>query len=615
MQVTLEEKLSKNHAKQAYQKNHTQYTLRTETLTQALINRSSNPGRFLIFLDGKNNETPITGADALAGALATAQYLVSRGLKKNDKVVVMLPTSFDFVKTYFGILFAGGIPVPVTQPAGTNNIEKYLDNLKHIISNSDANFFITYDKIKIIVASLLGNSGIKEFIFASEINENPVQKENYKELPVIDTDDIALIQYTSGTTGKPKGVLLSHKNLLHNVHGICIAGRMTDKDVGISWLPLYHDMGLIGTLFTSLYWDWSLYLMQPEIFLLKPIWWFENIGKYGVTMTVAPNFGYHYCTTRISEADLSKLNLKSWRFALNGAEPIDKLTIKKFIDKFKVCGLREDVFWPVYGMAENSLAATFPDPDMPTVSKRFIRERLEVDGIAEETDSNDSKYYIDLVSVGYPLIGQEVKIVDAESNTLNEGIIGEIIISSPSLSLGYYKNEKASAEAIRDGWLYTGDMGFIVDGQLFVSGRSKEMIIKRGKNIYPYDVERIASAVPGVRLGCTAAFAIPNEASGTEDLVLVCETKTKDKEKMDRIRKEIIKELMTRLNITPDVVELVPRGTIPKTSSGKTQRVLVKKNYLDNNLVPSKNRNYLILARTMLLSYFQLFILKMSKSS
>ena len=594
--------------KLAHQKNKAAYELKAHTLIKALENRIRTKSDFLIFMDLRNRESRVSAADIMEHGLTVAQYLLSRGLEKNDKVVVMLPTSANFAYIYFGILMAGGVPVPVSQPAGTSNIAKYLDNLTHIIRDCEGKFFITYEKIKAIAGSLMNIADlVKGFILDNEIFGNPVSHDRFR-LPEIKSDDLALIQYTAGTTGKPKGVMLTHKKLLHNIHGIGVAGAMSADDVGISWLPMYHDMGLIGGFFTPLYWNINMVLMQPEALLFRPYWWLENIGKYRATITVAPNFGYHYCVTRIDDVNLHRLDLGSLRLAMNGAEPVDRITLNKFLEKFKPCNLRDDIFLPVYGMAENSLAATFPSLDNPTVVSRFRRDKLEEKHLAMDSDSQNSMEYIDLVSVGYPLIGQEIKIVNKRGATLHEREVGEICVKSQSLSSGYYKNPEATHAVFKDHWFHSGDMGFILDGRLYISGRIKEMIIKRGKNIYPYDVERIASTVKGVRLGCCAAFDVHNEAEGTEDLVLVCETTAKEREALERLKQEIHNEILTRLGIAPDDIKLVPKESIPKTTSGKIQRILCKKIYLEeDDFIPRKYKNIIILVKTFVMSHFHLF--------
>ena len=275
--------------KLAHQKNIEQYELKANTLNEALVNRAAGRPDFLTFMDLKNRPTTVSAPEVLAGAKAVAQYLAVRGLEKDDKVVIMLPTGPNFAYVYFGILFAGGVPVPVSQPAGTNNLAKYLDNLTHIIQDCEAKYFITYEKIKVIAASLMNISNlVKGFIFDDEILANAVPAEQYRRLPEVNPDDLALIQYTSGTTGKPKGVMLSHRNLLHNIHGIGLASEMRPDDVGISWLPMYHDMGLIGGFLSTLYWGLTMVLMLPEAFIFRPFWWLENISRYRVTWGPRP---------------------------------------------------------------------------------------------------------------------------------------------------------------------------------------------------------------------------------------------------------------------------------------------------------------------------------------
>jgi len=592
----------------AHQQNTTRYTLKSHTLLEALEQRLESDKDFLIFMDAKNNEKKISARDVKRGAITVSQYLVNKGLQKDDKVIIMLQTGENFAYVFYGILMAGGIPVPVSQPAGTSNIEKYLNNLKHIIHDSEAAFFITYEKIGMIAGSLMSMPKLRHgFIFDSEIFENPVDDREHRELPEIGPDDFALFQYTSGTTSSPKGVMLTHENLLHNIHGMGAAGGFTSDDVGISWLPIYHDMGLIGGFLTCLYWNFPTVIMLPEVFIFRPQWWLENISRYGVTLGVAPNFGYHYCVTRIADEHLKKIDLSSWKLALNGAEPIDRNTLSRFIEKFKKHGLRDDIFFPVYGMAENSLAATFPSLDNKTVAGRFDRSKMENDHVAADTDSDDPSEYIDLVSVGYPLVGQEIRIADEEGNTLREREIGEILVKSNSLTKGYYNNKKATDEAIMDGWLRSGDYGFVLDGMLYISGRKKEMIIRRGKNIYPYDVERIASQVKGVRMGCCAAFAVQNEDQGTDDLVLVCESKIQNTEKLEGLRRTIQNEILSKLGFSPDDIRVVPKGTIPKTTSGKIQRILCKKIYLEDNFTDRWHINLFVLFKTFIISHINLF--------
>lgn len=577
--------LSSDQMLSSHLKNDSEYRLKYATLVDMLLANSQNREKRLIFMDMRNTPQPISYAELADNARTVASYLMARGLEKNDKVVLMMPTCKEFVYIFFGILLAGGIPVPTSQPAGSGHRSSFLAHIVHIILDCEAKFAISYKRMETIVGLSDEMQWINtDFIISEEIFDNAAAHGESRDFPPLSIDDVALLQYTSGTTSLPKGVVLTHKNLLHNMHAISVACGTTKTDVSLSWLPLYHDMGLTGALLSAIYGGITLVLMRPESFIFRPQWWLENIGRFNVTICVAPNFGYHYCTTRIADPQCGQFALASWRIALNGAEPIDQLTLQKFYCKFKSCGLRPDVFVPVYGMAENSLAVTFPSLEEPTVVRRLDRQQLEERQMALDASSNDPLQYVDLVSVGAPILGQEVRIADAEGRTLPEREVGEILVRSVSLTQGYYNNVEATEKAIKNGWLHTGDLGFVLDRRLFVSGRIKEMIIKRGRNIFPYDVERTAATVDGIRMGASAAFAVENHDTGTEDLVLVCETLTKVPEEIAAIKKKIDNTILATLGYQPDHIIITEKGTVPKTTSGKVQRLTIKKMYLDGTL-------------------------------
>ena len=409
----------------AHQQNSRSYTLRAQTLVEMLHLRARKEDRFLVFMDMQNNPHPIGVAETVTRCEQVARQLMARGLAKDDKVVLMLPNGPEFVYLFFGTLMAGGVPVPVSQPAHAAHLDQYLEGLEHILLDCEAKFFIAYDKLEVLGNRWAGLDRLRSgLIFPRELLAAPPTNHDPSSLPAPHADDTALIQYTSGSTGLPKGVVLSHANILHNLHAIGMASAIVPTDVGISWLPLYHDMGLIGALLSAIYWQVSMIFMRPEAFIFNPHWYLCNIGRFGVTVGVSPNFGYHYCVTRIREDKLDKIDLSSWRLALNGAEPIDRITLKKFCDKFRRCGLRENIFLPVYGMAENSLAATFPSCESPTVVRRFDRRLIEEHHRAVDATSGDPRDVIDLVSVGYPVPGQQVRIVDKNGATLMEREVG-----------------------------------------------------------------------------------------------------------------------------------------------------------------------------------------------
>ncbi|MBI5537524.1 MAG: fatty acyl-AMP ligase [Deltaproteobacteria bacterium] len=589
-----------DESRKAHVSNPNPCNLAFETLVESLERMSKEDGTYLNFLDYKNQSNPVTWKEAWAGAVRYATFLRNRGLKRGTKVVLLMPTGKDFLFAMHGIQLAGGVPVPCAPPHTLGELDKYLTNLRHIVRNCEAEFIISDPRFKIAIGTVMGDrNSVRHLLMTPEVVDEPAK---FPGEVSVSGEDAALIQYTSGTTHLPKGVVLTHRNLLSNVYGIGVGLERRPSDVALGWLPLFHDMGLIGVLYTSLYWRYPVHVMAPEIFLLHPNWWLENISKFKVTLCPAPNFAYHLCARRISDTQLSKLDLSSWRIALNGAEPVDHGTVEEFTKRFASVGFGESVILPVYGMAENSLAATFPDNESPYETELVDRESLEGDGKAKPANGSGKLPYA-AVSVGYPLAGQQVRIANEAGQTLDERAVGEILVRSPSITAGYYHNEEESARVLKDGWLHTGDLGYISQRRLFVTGRKKEMIIKRGRNYYPYDIERIASTVSGVRKGCLAAFACFNNDTGTEDLVLVAETREVDRKAQERMETEINGELLAGLGIRADRLVLVPPKTIPKTSSGKIQRVSCRERYLKGQLQAAPLASMLSPVKTVIQSF------------
>lgn len=568
----------------------------SKTLLEMVENGIANGEIPLTFLDRCGNETHRSYQDILDGAQITATYLKNRGLQSGDKVILILMTGDEFIHSFFGTLLAGGIPVTASPPLTMGNISKYLHNLSHIVRNSEAKFMISFPRIsKVIGRVLAGDNQLTHFILAKDIQR---EKGLNHHSPSIDPEQPAFIQYTSGSTGLPKGAVLSHRALLASVYGMHKGVDCQPGDTTVSWLPLFHDMGLIGALFTSLYSKAHLYAMTPEAFVRDPVSWLKFITRYKASFITAPNFAYHLCASRIKDEDLFKLDFSHLRLALNGAEPVDLKTLNTFEEKFGPVGFGQTVAFPAYGMAENCLAATFPKLGERFEVEFLNRTKLELERQIRPASEKDSSPYC-AISVGSPIAGQEVAIEGAGGKILNENQVGEILVKSPSLMTHYYNNPEATKEILKNGWLHTGDLGFINKGRLFVTGRAKEMIIKRGRNYYPYDIERAAGQVKGVRKGCLAAFSCQNPHSGTEDLVLVAETREKHPQVKDQIKKEITSEILGSVGIKPDRVLVVPPRSIPKTSSGKIQRLMCKQFLEDGTLVKNMPDRILTPMKTM----------------
>lgn len=560
---------------------HVRNVLPVRTSAGSLVEALEQAGRsghtYINFLDHRNRENRLSFRDVLEGARRYANVITNRGLKKGSCVLILLPTGPEFVFSFFGTQLAGGVPVPAVPPAGLGNVPKHLESLGHIARDCRADLVVTCRSLRKALSPLASHGAPPHGTLCAE--DVADEKPRRTGRPSCDADSVALIQYTSGSTSLPKGVVLTHGNVLGNVHGIGTALGMSDRDQGVSWLPLFHDMGLIGVLLTALYWRYTVHVMAPESFLLQPVRWLENIGRYGARLSPAPNFAYHLCVRRVRDEQLDGLDLSSWRTALNGAEPVDVSTVEAFRERFAGCGFGEKVMLPVYGMAENCLAAAFPERGSNLELRELDRQALEGRGAAVDALPGDGAPYR-AVSVGYPLAGQSVAVSDGGGGFAREGEVGEVLVGGCSVMRGYHRGAEQTARVLRGGWLHTGDLGFISGRRLFVTGRAREVIIKMGRNHYPYDLERVASEIEGVRKGCVAAFSFPDPGTGTEQVVVVAESRAAGSPEAPGIEKSVRGEILARLGVRVDRVLVVPPRVVPKTTSGKVQRVRCRAAYL-----------------------------------
>lgn len=501
---------------------------------------------------------------ALESAVRFASLYRSRGVVRGECVLLLMPTGHAFVEAMLGAMLLGAIPVPLATPMTFGSVDRYLKNLTAIVADCGARTLVTYPRIaKALPANAELTAALSNVLMETDLEGlGPTAFVP----PSIGASDLAFLQYTSGTTGRPKGAAISHGAVVSNAFAIHHGLSMTPNDVGASWLPVFHDMGLVGVLLTSICHPYPVHVMTPEAFVMHPRRWLELISKVGATLSPAPNFAYDMCVTKASQADV---HLDSWRVALNGAEPVHARTVGRFSDQFASRGFRSNVMMPVYGMAENTLAVAFPTLERKFETVPIDRDALERDGVVRETSASNA---YPAVSVGHPVAGTVLEIIDEEGRIVPEGTVGQITVAGPSLMSGYFRNEQASSEAIVGGALRTGDLGFVHDGRLFITGRAKEIIIKGGRNLHPYDIERVASDVDGVRAGGVAAFGRENVESGTEDLVVVAETQHGEEERRERIAADVRAELLSVLGIKPEEVRVCAVGSLPRTTSGKIRR-------------------------------------------
>ena len=534
------------------------------TLLGALEAGAAQGAPFVTLHEGKE-PVSLDARDALDGAHRYGALLRSRGVRPGDRVPILLPTSCDFIEALLGTMLIGAVPTPLAAPMTFGGLDRYLHNLTAVIRDARATVMITYGRIHDAMAEDGELQALLEHVLL------PSDREGLGPSPRAGTAHIdgahpALIQYTSGTTGLPKGVVISHDALVHNAAAIASGLGITPNDVGVSWLPMFHDMGLIGALLTAVCHPYPLHLMRPESFVMQPRRWLKLLTDVRATLTTAPNFAYDLCISRVGE--YPEGNFEHLRLALNGAEPVHASTLSRFADQYRAVGFDRRAFLPVYGMAENTLAVAFARPgqgaDTLCVDRQALEERFEVlPGVGDAAAT--------VVSVGYPVAGSSIRVAGDDGQTVREGRVGEVLVAGPSLMDGYYENPEATGAALRNGWLHSGDLGFVDGGRLFITGRAKELIIKGGRNIYPYDVERVAGEVEGVR-GGVAAFARDNDDTGTDDLVVIAEVRSQDPEKREEIKKAIRGELLAAIGVKADAIHLWPIGGLPRTTSGKIQR-------------------------------------------
>ncbi len=509
-------------------------------------------------------------------ALSISKGLINAGIEPGDCVAIMLPTSTDYFYSFFGILYARAIPVPIYPPARVQQIEDHLNRHASILNNSQAKILITVPEAKPLARLL--QLQVPSVIAVVTAEDLVVDSLNIPDVGEAAINDIAFLQYTSGSTGVPKGVTLTHSNLLANIRAMGkIIGAKSD-DVFVSWLPVYHDMGLIGAWLGSLYHAIPLVIMSPLTFLTKPHRWLWAIHRHRGTLSPAPNFAYELCVARIKEKDLEGLDLSSWRLSWNGAEPVSPKSIKKFTERYAKYGFKPEAMSPVYGLAESSVGLTFPIKERQPRIEYFDREALSHYGQAIITNEQDSNA-IPFIGLGYPLPEHQIRIVDQLGRELPDGEEGSLEFQGPSATQGYYRNPEQTKILYHDDWLVTGDRAFTLGGELFITGRSKDIIIKAGRNIYPHELEQAVAGINGIRKGCVAAFGFQDCKTGTEKLVVVAESRETDQGKIKQFKKKINQLALSLLGNPVDDILIGPPHAIPKTSSGKIRRSACKELY------------------------------------
>jgi fatty-acyl-CoA synthase len=548
------------------------------TLPEALIKAAASD-EGVCFVDG-HDERRRSYASLLQAAQRVARSLVEAGLERGDLAALVINDAEQFLTALVGAAMAGVIPASLYPPPAMSEMGPYLEQTANILRISGARAVVTSAALKPSFESLGRACPELEMVLVREQLDAPPIPPDICIRP----DDIAFIQFTSGSTSAPKGIALTHESVSANVQSI-ISGSGLDigpGDLALSWLPLFHDMGLVGMTLGPLYACRPVVLMQPQAFVKRPADWLRAITRYAATVSFAPNFAYDLCVRRIKERDLDGLDLSSWRVAGCGAEPIHAGTLKAFADKFAPVGFREHSLVPSYGLAEHVVAATFaPRGRAPVV------HTVDADALTDERVARPSSTglpSVSLVCCGVPLPGHQVRIVGSDGAELPPRQVGEITLAGPSVMLGYYKDDTVTARAIRNGWLHTGDLGYLADGELFVCGRVKDVIIVNGRKYHPQDLEWAVDQLAGVRRGRVVAFGTA-QAGGRERVVIVVEPNgtSASGDLVDAIRRRV----GDLCGLYVDEVLLVPSGTVGRTTSGKVQRAATKARYERGEFAPA----------------------------
>ncbi|MBS2025200.1 MAG: fatty acyl-AMP ligase [Deltaproteobacteria bacterium] len=542
-----------------------------ETILESLA-AAARSSEGLTFLDAQERESFHSFSEIFARAKTVAVALAELGVEAGDRVVLVLPTGLDFMDAFFGALAAGAVPVPLYPPVRLGRLDEYHARTASLILRAQARVVLTDARVGKLLGVAVSRArpklGLHHVSTLYARGRGELLRHRRPE-------DLALVQFSSGTTVDPKPVGLSHRNVLANAASIdtFLPEGGAVKQRGASWLPLYHDMGLIGCLLLAVRHPGPLTLIPPELFLARPALWLRAIARHRATVSPAPNFAYGLCLKRVRDQDLEGCDLSSWTRALNGAEPVSAEIARAFCQRFSRWGFDARSLMPVYGLSEASLAVTF------TPLARGLRTlAVEADALSlrgEVKMPAESSAVREVVALGPPVPGMEVRIAGASGETLGVDQVGAVKVRGPSVMQGYLGDLPATERALEGGWLDTGDLGFVHDGELFLCGRKKDLVIVRGKNHAPQEFEEALEGLPGVRAGCVAAVGfVPQKGEGEELLLFV----EKDTDKSapaipeETLAEAIRARVVERTGVRPYGVELLDPGTLPRTSSGKLRR-------------------------------------------
>lgn len=558
--------------------------LRHPTVAAALAAAARHPSG-VTFVDLRERETWLSWSEVLGRARRAAAALRRLGVRPGDRVAVLLRTEPAFLDAFFGAVLAGAVPVPLYPPVRLGRLDEYQAATARLLAVSGARLAVSAGSVRRLIGEALARARPELGCIAVERLASGTGDLAVPAAPA----DLALVQFSSGSTVDPKPVALAHRNLMAQVESLTALVRPTPSDVLVSWLPLYHDMGLVGCLLGAMSYPGPLVLIPPEHFLARPALWLRALARHRGTVSAAPHFAYAYAAGRVADADLAGLDLSPWRVALDGAEPVTAAGLRRFAERFGRFGFDPSALMPCYGLSEVALAATVAPGGWPPRVER-------VDPAALAASGEVAPGRREVVSVGAPVPGAEVEIRGKDGALLPERRLGRIFVRSPSVMAGYLGDPAATARALREGWLDTGDLGFEAGGELFVHGRAKDLVIVRGSNHAPEEFEACLEGIAGLRPGCAVALGWLPEGAGEELLVLAERARDTPARADGEIEEAVRRAILERTGVRAGAVRLLPPGTLPRTSSGKMRRGEALRRFAAGTLSPPRRAGPLALA-------------------
>jgi fatty-acyl-CoA synthase len=536
--------------------------------------------RGLNFHDARGTLTrPYPFREMRADAIAQANRLIAHGVRPKDRIALIAETGPEFAALFFGVVYAGAWPVPLPLPTSFGGRDAYVEQLRVQLASCDPRTLFYPAELEVMAGEAARIAGVEGIDWeAFSIRDAPVAA-----LPQAASGDICYLQYSSGSTRFPHGTEITHAALLNNLSAHSHGMELIDSDRCVSWLPWYHDMGLVGCFLSVVANQVSTDYLKTEDFARRPLAWLDLVTRNeGTSISYSPTFGYDICARRMSSQTKAadRFDLSRWRLAGNGADMIRPDVMQSFVDAFADAGFKASAFLPSYGLAEATLAVAIMPPGEGIVVE--LVEETELSGHAGRSDR--PQRYRAIVNCGKPVKDMVVEIREEDGTPLPERAIGKLWCKGPSLMSGYFRDPEATVACMADGWLDTGDMGYLSDGYVYIVGRAKDMIIVNGKNHWPQDIEWAVEQLPGFKAGDIAAFAITTPG-GEETPAVLVQCRASDEGERLRLRDEIRERVrsVTGMNC---VIELVPPRTLPRTSSGKLSRAKARKLYLDGEIKP-----------------------------